>query len=173
MYNYPAGCVQRPGWVLFTSRGQAGGLCTDGCRGNCSDRPARVSLCALCARLSCSLPCALQGRDLDRCHRSRSLASFRSVQVIYLAFGSVGNGRALLALIAPLRRFAAIPSRRCRVTFFLLDMRSMEPRRQARSTGRAAASPGLGAASQQASVDIKTISTLIACLFTQNKGVTG
>lgn len=56
MYNYPAGCVQRPGWVLFTSRGQAGEPYAGGCRGNCSDRPARVSLCALCARLSCSLP---------------------------------------------------------------------------------------------------------------------
>ena len=56
MYNYPAGYVQRPGWVLFTSRGQVGGPCTDGCRGNCSNRPARVSLCALCARLSCFIP---------------------------------------------------------------------------------------------------------------------
>ena len=131
MYNYPVGCVQRPGWVLFTSRGQVGGLCTGGCRGNCSDRPARVSLCALCARLSCFIP-SVSGERRTSCgnvlvssarpllesltyHRFRPLASFCGYLLMTLPGHSFPAGHA---------KHGATP--------------------QACSTGREAASPGLG-----------------------------
>lgn len=44
----------------------------------------------------------------------------------------------------PLRRSAAIPPDAVMSSLSLLVMRSMEPRRQACSTGRKAASPGVG-----------------------------
>jgi hypothetical protein len=40
-----------------------------GCRRNCSDRPARVSLYALCARLSCSLPTTSGNSARIHCRR--------------------------------------------------------------------------------------------------------
>lgn len=164
MYNYPAGCVQRPGWVLFTSRGQVGGPCTGGCRGNCSDRPARVSLCALCARLSCSLPSTSGNSARIYCLRQciRALCEAQSGCWLVTAPSSLRRfapykGPASCAVLRLSPHDAAgslFPCWSC-VAWSRTD-RCVRP-------GVEAPGPGFGAAPQQASGDIKTISPLIAC----------
>ena len=64
--------------------------------------------------------------------------------------------------LCPLRRSAAIPV--APVIFFLLVLRSIEARRKACSTGRGAASPGLGGPPTSVSGNPKGISRYIAGL---------
>ena len=144
MYNYPAGCVQRPGWVLFTSRGQAGEPYAGGCRGNCSDRPARVSLCALCARLSCSLPSTSGKSARIHCRR-------QSIRALCKAVTWVADLSPLQAACAALRLSPCGAAGHS----FLAGHAKHGATPQACSTGREAASPGLGAAPQQASGEIQ------------------
>lgn len=50
-----------------------------GCCGNCSDIPTRVSQCALCARLSCSLPSTSGKSARIHCLRQCIRALFKAV----------------------------------------------------------------------------------------------
>ena len=166
MYIHPAGNVQRPGWVPFTSRGQDGmpilrflvEAAQADRRGSVQAPISQVGaepLQSVSGERRTSIPscwsvfvrpAGLPSGSLTP-HRSRPLAPIRFVQGVH-----------------PLRRSAAIPLT-LSITFSLLVMRSMEPHRQVCSTKRKADGPGLGGTPTRRIGKSKRISRCLACPF--------
>lgn len=142
--------------MLFTSREQTGGLYPSGLSQN-SPRQTGAGQSWHLISQSRPPPFGTSARRahfytlLPECIRAPCGAAAR------IADGSPPQAACVPPLRlrgTPLAPLCGYPPRRCYIVFSLLVMRSMEPRRQACSTGRGAASPGLGEP-QQASGDIR------------------
>lgn len=158
---------QRPGRVLFTSREQAGGLYPSGLSQNPPRQTGAGQSWHLISQSRLEPPFGASARRahfyilLSECIRAPCGAAAR------IADGSPPQAACVAPLHPrgmPLAPLCGYPPRRCYSVFSLPVMRSMEPRRQACSTGRKAASLGLGGTPTRRIGKSKRISRCLACV---------